>query len=64
MKRYIFITMAMLFSLVSFTYANTPCCNNKITCSKCAHGCGKPQCLDTCSKSCKASGECTKTCKN
>jgi hypothetical protein len=63
MRKFLFITMVMLLSAISFTYANTPCCNNKITCSRCAYGCGKPHCLDYCSKSCKASKECTTKCK-
>jgi len=65
MRRYIFITIVMLFSITSFTYkpANTPCCNSKMNhCSKCAKGCSKP-CMDYCSKTCKESGGCTRTCK-
>ena len=62
MKKFLFITMVMLLSAISITYANTPCCNSKITCSKCAKGCG-PNCKDYCSKSCKESGECKTKCK-
>lgn len=64
MKKFLFITTVMLFSIFSISYANTPCCNSKMNnCTKCSKTCGKPNCMDTCSKSCKASGECTKTCK-
>ncbi|MDN5288304.1 MAG: hypothetical protein JWR38_4578 [Mucilaginibacter sp.] len=65
MKKFLFITMVMLLSIVSITtYANTPCCNSKMNhCTKCAKGCDKSNCLDYCSKSCKASGECTTKCK-
>ncbi|MGF7080919.1 hypothetical protein [Mucilaginibacter sp. UYCu711] len=62
MKRFIMITMVILLSAISFTYAQSPCCNNKIHCSKCMKSCTKPNCLDYCSKSCKASGECKTKC--
>lgn len=62
MKKFLFITMVMLLSIASITYANTPCCNSKITCSKCAKGCG-PNCKDYCSKACKDSGEYKTKCK-
>jgi hypothetical protein len=63
MKKFLFITMVMLLSVVSITYANTPCCNSKMNhCSTCAQGCG-PNCKDYCSKTCKASGECKTVCK-
>jgi hypothetical protein len=65
MKRFLFIAIVMMFSVSSFNYtsANTPCCNSKMNhCSKCAKGCG-PNCMDYCSKTCKASGGCQSTCK-
>jgi len=30
MKKFLFITMVMLLSIFSISYANTPCCNNKM----------------------------------
>ncbi len=64
MKKFLFITMVMLLSVVSITYANTPCCNSKMNhCTKCSYGCDKPNCLDYCSKSCRESGDCTTKCK-
>ncbi|MDB5153878.1 MAG: hypothetical protein JWR54_2629 [Mucilaginibacter sp.] len=69
MRRFLFITIVMLFSTISFTFtsantANTPCCNSKMNhCSKCAKQCSKPNCMDYCSKSCKDSGECKSKCK-
>lgn len=62
MKKFLFITTMILTTMGSISFADTPCCNSKITCTKCAKSCTKPQCLDTCSKACKKSGECDKTC--
>lgn len=63
MKKFLFITTVMLFTLCNISFANTPCCNNKMNqCNKCVKACTKPNCLDTCGKTCKASGECTKKC--
>lgn len=64
MKKFLFITMVMMFSICAISFANTPCCNSKMNnCTKCAKACTKPTCLETCSKVCKSSGECNKTCK-
>jgi hypothetical protein len=64
MKKYLFITMVMLFSISSISYANTPCCNRKMyNCTKCAKSCTKPVCMDYCSKDCKTKGHCIGTCK-
>ncbi|MET3501978.1 hypothetical protein ABIC45_003602 [Mucilaginibacter rubeus] len=63
MKKFLFITTVMLFTIFNISFANTPCCNNKMNhCTKCAKSCTRPTCLDNCSKSCKASGDCNKTC--
>jgi hypothetical protein len=64
MKKFLFVTMVMLFSICAISFANTPCCNSKMNnCTKCAKSCDKTSCMDHCSKECMASGECAKTCK-
>lgn len=55
----------MMFTIFSISFANTPCCNAKMhDCTKCSKTCTKPNCMDTCSKACKASGKSDKTCKS
>lgn len=64
MKKIIFITMVMLSSISTISFANTPCCNSKMNhCTKCAKSCDKATCMDYCSKACKTMGECAKICK-
>jgi hypothetical protein len=64
MKKFLFVTMVMLLSIFSISYANTPCCNSKMNhCTRCAKTCTKPNCMDYCSKQCKTNGQCSKTCK-
>lgn len=64
MKKFLFIVTMILLSINTLSFADTPCCNSKMNhCGKCAKSCTKPTCIDHCSKACKASGECDKTCK-
>ncbi len=64
MKKFLFITMVMLFSICTISFAGTPCCNTKMNhCGKCAKSCDKSTCQGNCSNACKASGECATTCK-
>lgn len=63
MKKIVFI-IAILFTSASVALAGSPCCNSKMNnCTKCAHGCQKPNCMDNCSKGCKTGGSCAKVCK-
>lgn len=63
MKKFLFVTMVMLFSICTISFANNACCNSKMNnCTKCSKACDKNTCMDNCSKTCKASGGCAKTC--
>jgi len=68
MKKFLFIAMVMVSSLgatsIANANANTLCCNSKMNhCTKCSKTCDKTNCMDYCSKVCKTSGNCDKTCK-
>lgn len=64
MKKFLFfITMVMMLSINSFSYASNVCCNQKMQCTRCSKACDKTSCMDYCKKSCKNSEQCKKACK-